>query len=44
MEDIAYLAERFELEPPSTIIVGVVMNVLLGEDYGGEDNEMVGEE
>ena len=42
LEDIADLAERFEVKPPSTILVGGVVNVLLGEDYGGEDNEMVG--
>ena len=44
LEDIADLAERFEVKPPSTIIVGGVVKVLLVKDYGGEDNELFGEE
>ena len=44
MEDIEDLAERFEVKPPSTIIVGRVVNILLGENYGGEDDEIVAEE
>ena len=43
MEDIADLVERFELKPPSIIVVVGVVNVIVGEDYGGEDNEMVRE-
>ena len=30
LEDIADLAERFEVKPPSTIVVGDVVNVFLG--------------
>ena len=41
LEDIADLSERFEVKPPSIIVVGGVVNLLLGEDYGGEDDEMV---
>ena len=44
MEDITDLTERFEVKPSSTIIVGGVVNVLLGGGYGGEDNGIVGEE
>ena len=43
LEDIADLVERFELKPPSIIVVVGVVNVIVGEDYGGEDNEMVRE-
>ena len=35
MEDIADLASKYEIKPPSTIVVGKVVNVLLGEE--GED-------
>ena len=41
LEDTADLVERFEVKPPSIIVVGGVVNLLLGEDYGGEDDEMV---
>ena len=44
LEDIADLAERFEVNPPSTIIVGGAVKIILGEDYSGEDDEMFGEE
>ena len=44
MEDIADLAERFKVKPPITIVVGGVVNVPLGEDYGGENDDIVGEE
>ena len=30
LEDTADLVERFEVKPPSTIVVGGVVNVLLG--------------
>lgn len=37
METIADLAEEYDVKPPSTIVVGEVVNVLLGEeDLGGE--------
>ena len=32
METIADLAERYDVKPPSTIVVGEVVNVLLTED------------
>ena len=32
LEHIADLTERFEVKSPSNIIVGVVPNILLGED------------
>ena len=32
MEDIADLAQEYAIKPPSTIVVGEVVNVLLGED------------
>ena len=44
LEDIADLAERFEVKSPSTIVVGGVVGVLLGEDYSGEYNRMVKKE
>lgn len=38
METIADLAERYNVKPPSTIVVGEVVNVLLtGDDFGMED-------
>jgi uroporphyrin-III C-methyltransferase len=37
METIADLAERYNVQAPSTIVVGEVVNVLLSEKYpGGE--------
>lgn len=48
MESIADLAERFEVKPPSTIVVGEVVNVLLTEEdfveVVEEGLESVGEE
>ena len=41
LEDIADLKERFEVKPPSTIIVEGVVNVLLEEDYGIDGNYLV---
>ena len=35
METIANLAERYDVKPPSTIVVGEVVNVLLTEDDFG---------
>ena len=35
LDDIADLAERFEVKPLSTIKIGGVLNVILGEGYGG---------
>lgn len=35
METIADLAERYDVKPPSTIVVGEVVNVLLTEDDFG---------
>ena len=32
METIADLAEQYDVKPPSTIVVGDVVNVLLTED------------
>ena len=37
METIADLAEKYDVRPPSTIVVGEVVNVLLTEeDFGKE--------
>ena len=44
LEDIADLAERFEVKSPSTIVLGGAVNILLGEYYSGEYYVMVGEE
>ena len=42
LEDKADLAERFEVKYTGTIVAGGVMNILLGEYYGGQYNDMVG--
>ena len=40
MENIADLAEKYNVKPPSTIVVGDVVNVLLTEDdFGTEIDE-----
>ena len=40
MENIADLAEKYDVKPPSTIVVGEVVNVLLTEeDFGIEEEE-----
>ena len=40
MENIADLAEKYNVKPPSTIVVGDVVNVLLMEDdFGTEIDE-----
>ena len=40
METIADLAERYNVKPPSTIVVGEVVNVLLTEDDFGMEVEL----
>mmetsp|Transcript_7924 Transcript_7924/g.16805 ORF Transcript_7924/g.16805 Transcript_7924/m.16805 type:complete len:132 (-) Transcript_7924:185-580(-) len=46
MDTIADLAERYDVKPPSTIVVGEVVNVLLTEEdydsFGGEEGVVVG--
>ena len=42
--DILDLGERFEVKSPSNIVLVGAVNLLLGEYYVGEDDEMVGEE
>ena len=42
--DILDLGERFEVKSTSNIVLVGAVNLLLGEYYVGEDDEMVGEE
>ncbi|KAL7523614.1 hypothetical protein ACHAXR_000256 [Thalassiosira sp. AJA248-18] len=42
MENIADLAEEYDVKPPSTIVVGEVVNVLLTEDdFGSREVDCV---